>query len=375
MIARRTHRKSRLGCSECKKRHIKCDESRPVCLNCSRTGRECSFVHLTPSVPVQSPTPSSPASQIRSEPTSDYIDDPPVNMVQMELLAHFMSCPTLGFIEVLPKASDLISPSKFVQEALGCDYLMNELLAFSARHLATLRPEKSPFYLYHASNLQTHALSLFTSAHAVPNKNNCTHILFFSWLLGIHLLCDVPTARSQDDILERFLHCFELFRGIRVVTIGAWKFLLESEYQKIFKDGAAAANNVSAGSHTSSLLALVRDSLGMDEAQKTGCEEAIARLQWVFEVHDRTGPEEVIWHSAQVALSWPLTVTPEFLQCLQARRPEALLVLAHFAVILSWCKSSWIFGPVGSQLLDGIVSSLGPGWERWLQWPKEMIQV
>ncbi|KAH7111207.1 hypothetical protein EDB81DRAFT_830706 [Dactylonectria macrodidyma] len=375
MMARRTHRKSRLGCSECKKRHIKCDESRPVCLNCSKTDRECSFVHLTASVPVQlqSPTPSSPASQIRSEPTSDYVDAPAANMVQMELLAHFMSCPSLGFVEILPKAN-LISPSKLVDEALGCDYLMNELLAFSARHLATIRPEKSSFYLYHASNLQTHALSLFTRAHAVSNKDNSMHVLFFSWLLGIHLLCDVPTTGSHDDILERFFHYLELFRGIRIVTVSAWQFFLESEYQNIFKDGAAAANKISAGSHTSSLIALVRDSLGMDEAQKTGCEEAIARLQWVFEIHHRTGPEEVIGHSAQVAFSWPLTVTPEFLQCLQARRPEALLVLAHFAVILSWCKSSWIFGPVGSQLLDGIVSGLGPGWERWLQWPKEMIQ-
>ncbi|KAK7431571.1 hypothetical protein QQZ08_001789 [Neonectria magnoliae] len=294
-------------------------------------------------------------------------------MVQMELLSHFISSHFIGSTEIIPQVN-FISSSKLVEEALCCDYLMNEILAFSARHLATTKPDKTSFYLYHASSLQTHALSLFTSAHVEPNKDNCMHVIFFSWLLGIHLLCDVPNG-NQEDILGRFLHYFELFRGIRIVTMGAWKFLLESEYQEIFKDGAAAANNVSDGSHTSSLLGLVRDSLGMDDVQKKGCEEAIARLQWVFDIQEQKGPHDAVQHCGQTAFSWPLIVTPEFLQCLQAKRPEALLVLAHFAVILSWCRSSWIFGSVGGQLLESIISALGPGWERWLQWPKEMIQT
>ncbi|KAF7557965.1 hypothetical protein G7Z17_g244 [Cylindrodendrum hubeiense] len=374
MIARRTHRKSRLGCAECKKRHIKCDESRPVCVNCSSTERKCSFIHLEATVPLPSPAPSSPASQIRSETTSDHVDAPAANMVQLELLSHFISCHSIGFSEILPKI-DIVTPNEMVDKALGCDFLMNELLAFSARHLATTRPDREAFYLYHAKNLQTHALSLFTGAHVEPNKDNCIHILFFSWLLGIHLLCDVPSTRGQDDILERFLHYFELFRGIRVVTVGAWTFLVESEYREIFERGAAAAKNVSVGSHTSSLRDLVRDSLGINEVQKKACEEAISRLQWVFENYDRIGPKEALVDCAHVAFSWPLLVSPEFLQCLRAKRPEALLILAHFAVVLFYCRSSWIFGPVGAQLLESIVSTLGPGWERWLQWPKEVIQT
>jgi hypothetical protein len=39
---RRTHKKSRLGCFECKKRRIKCDETQPMCLNCAVRGVICS---------------------------------------------------------------------------------------------------------------------------------------------------------------------------------------------------------------------------------------------------------------------------------------------------------------------------------------------
>lgn len=32
---RRSHRKSRVGCAECKRRHIRCDKLRPVCDHCT----------------------------------------------------------------------------------------------------------------------------------------------------------------------------------------------------------------------------------------------------------------------------------------------------------------------------------------------------
>ncbi|KLJ05323.1 hypothetical protein EMPG_11195 [Blastomyces silverae] len=36
-------RRSRSGCTECRRRHRKCDETRPSCSSCRRTGKECSY--------------------------------------------------------------------------------------------------------------------------------------------------------------------------------------------------------------------------------------------------------------------------------------------------------------------------------------------
>ncbi|KAI0966625.1 hypothetical protein F4678DRAFT_475742 [Xylaria arbuscula] len=43
-IGARGIRKVRSGCQTCKIRHKKCDESRPACLQCSGTGRQCDFM-------------------------------------------------------------------------------------------------------------------------------------------------------------------------------------------------------------------------------------------------------------------------------------------------------------------------------------------
>ncbi|KAG7700161.1 hypothetical protein KL930_000848 [Ogataea haglerorum] len=40
---RKFHKKSRKGCATCKKRRVKCDETRPVCGNCDRMGIQCVY--------------------------------------------------------------------------------------------------------------------------------------------------------------------------------------------------------------------------------------------------------------------------------------------------------------------------------------------
>ncbi|KAG9252137.1 uncharacterized protein F5Z01DRAFT_251304 [Emericellopsis atlantica] len=48
---RRNHTRSRDGCLTCRKRHKRCDETKPVCINCSTTSRQCEYSQ--PSVPLR----------------------------------------------------------------------------------------------------------------------------------------------------------------------------------------------------------------------------------------------------------------------------------------------------------------------------------
>ncbi|KAJ5358842.1 uncharacterized protein N7496_011255 [Penicillium cataractarum] len=43
MPSRRSHTKSRKGCLECKRRHVKCDEGTPKCTLCRKRRLECSY--------------------------------------------------------------------------------------------------------------------------------------------------------------------------------------------------------------------------------------------------------------------------------------------------------------------------------------------
>lgn len=62
---RRSHRKSRFGCGNCKRRRIKCDEGRPSCSNCIRRQVRCEFRGNT----------ASPANAASSDVTPNTVND------------------------------------------------------------------------------------------------------------------------------------------------------------------------------------------------------------------------------------------------------------------------------------------------------------
>ncbi|KAL7935895.1 hypothetical protein V8C35DRAFT_264017 [Trichoderma chlorosporum] len=47
---RKTHRKSRLGCGNCKIRSVKCDESKPTCRRCHASGFTCNYSQTIPTL-------------------------------------------------------------------------------------------------------------------------------------------------------------------------------------------------------------------------------------------------------------------------------------------------------------------------------------
>ncbi|KFZ01894.1 hypothetical protein V501_09738 [Pseudogymnoascus sp. VKM F-4519 (FW-2642)] len=60
--ARKGVSKSKTGCFTCRVRHIKCDETRPSCIRCTETGRQCDY--LNPALAV--PPPPKPVKRLSS---------------------------------------------------------------------------------------------------------------------------------------------------------------------------------------------------------------------------------------------------------------------------------------------------------------------
>ncbi|ANB13388.1 Upc2p [Sugiyamaella lignohabitans] len=114
-VKRRPHSKSRRGCSNCKKRRVKCDETHPRCKNCDHLGLECSFT----------------TDQVAKVSYSNG----PLNMVDLKLFYNY----TTVVWKTITSAG--ISNEEVWGEdvpALAFEYpfLMRCLLTFSATHLS-----------------------------------------------------------------------------------------------------------------------------------------------------------------------------------------------------------------------------------------------
>jgi hypothetical protein len=83
-IPRKGHTKSRRGCFNCKKRKIKCQETRPLCANCDKSGIPCQYPKAPQAAPSSlSMSVPSPIMQPQATPTV-------FSMVDMRYFHHFL---------------------------------------------------------------------------------------------------------------------------------------------------------------------------------------------------------------------------------------------------------------------------------------------
>lgn len=72
-------------------------------------------------------------------------------------------------------------------------------------------------------------------------------------------------------------------------------------------------------------------------------------------------------------LAWLTLVPNEFAELVEERMPQALLVLAHYFVLLKRVDYMWWAKGKAESLLQTIRGVLGDGWDKWLQWPIDEI--
>ncbi|KAL2811278.1 hypothetical protein BJX63DRAFT_399578 [Aspergillus granulosus] len=380
-MARRAHRKSRNGCLECKRRHVKCDERQPVCSNCTTSQRVCEygsrFLSAYPRSPLPgrvgqsaSPAPASGGASPESQgPSSAPVPDQPVNMLHVDLFhnlyteVHLTFDPTRSF----PWLADLVG------ESITTPYLVNELLAFSALHLSTTRPSRREFYRYHAAHLQTHALSIFKESNPQVTQETCVPLFLFATVLGIHMLCDTLIYREETSLpafLPRFVHFFRLYYGVRAVISEAWSIIQDTVLAPTFNYGRDVyAFDGHFGPGCSKLLSLITNAnLGKDLTDTY--RQAIESLQSCLNVTEGSHEPHA---SINGVTTWPILVQIEFGDLLEQERPEALVILAHYALLLHRFRHSWLFGDSGQFIIVEVTRHLGDEWKEWLEWPNDVV--
>ena len=83
--------------------------------------------------------------------------------------------------------------------------------------------------------------------------------------------------------------------------------------------------------------------------------------------------EPDVSQSANMIFGWLVIVGKEYTDLLSARRPEALIILSYYAVVLHKRRNFWAIGDAGRFLVNAIDIHLGRHWDRWLTWPRNMV--
>lgn len=75
----------------------------------------------------------------------------------------------------------------------------------------------------------------------------------------------------------------------------------------------------------------------------------------------------------QMVCEWTMLVPPLFIELLAVKKPVALIVLAHYAVLLHHGRELWQVRDAGAYILGIIEDYLGPQWGEWIQYPRGQL--
>jgi len=293
-------------------------------------------------------------------------------MLHFELLYH-LSTETIPSVE-LNSEQIKIPVSELFRVCVSAPYAMNEALALAALHLAAVSsPDKKDFYRTHAGYLQTKALSMFNAMKPEVNAETSGAIFLFSVMLGNHLLSDALVFRDTDfnNFMEKLSQSIHLFRGVRVVAGLSFHILAETPLSPMLRYNKMPSDRDGfLGPECQRLLDLVTSArLGQSI---TDCyKDAIENLQ----LASNSANSDPGFMSKSPIAAWPVRVSDEYFDALKARRPEALIIFAHYAVLLHSIRDSWLFCDSGLFLIESINAFLGPGWEEWMAFPNSVLDT
>lgn len=295
----------------------------------------------------------------------------PLNMLHLELL-HYWSSGLYKSFHISMDNHELYADA-CIRHGLQHPFLMIQILAASSLSMSISRPEQRDFYHQHAVRMQAEALAGFHAIYRL-DEGNIVPAFLMSSLVALHSFCETFTFRHDEfnPTLDALINCISLLRGVRSVIGDWWPFLLASEIGPILITAHERREKFDNNTYRLDNLRTLVASADVSNASKAAYDIALQELEILYAIQqDMDDPEAM--DSANMILSWLVVIPKEFVEALSARRPEALIILAYYAIMLHRRKQFWAVGDAGQFLIKHIAAHLGNHWNDYLDLPLSAI--
>ncbi|GAM91695.1 hypothetical protein ANO11243_097480 [Dothideomycetidae sp. 11243] len=254
------------------------------------------------------------------------------------------------------------------------EFLMHGILACAALHLAHLNPQDRQTHLLTSAKHQGRAIPLFREAVAHLDAANCDAVLA---LVHIQTICSFASHRENERLLlvdpqsADILCDWLLFMrtGCKFVA-GVRPLLMQGPLRSLICDWKNPIDPENEP-YTPLVAQLLTAVPARDHADAWSDEEcrvyrnAVYELGYAIARADRLGPDFGTWDALR---GWPIPLSNNYLQLLRQLHPGALIVLAHYCILLHRLEGKWYFKGRAQRLSGHIRQRLDPKWHAHVQW-------
>ena len=259
------------------------------------------------------------------------------------------------------------------REALPHDFLMHALLSFASAHLAQICPTQRQMYGESALTHRNMALRSSIPHLREVTRTNCHALFVFSSLIAISTFSSPKSSNIPlDSPIDNILTFVVLIRGVNTVLqsgldwikAGSLEALLETERVDWRQKIGPVPMSLRDAAHK---LRAWND----QHTSETRWELYAMTIQNLESFY---GAHSIITSDRSLVFIWCATVPAEFVARLRERDPMALVVLAHWAVLLHSVSAQWWASERGKLLVETIYQELDDGWKPAVQWPMDVVQ-
>ncbi|OBT79995.1 hypothetical protein VF21_01163 [Pseudogymnoascus sp. 05NY08] len=313
--------------------------------------------------------PTNPPLLITAPPDRTAIAPENASWDEFELLHHFSTATyaTLASRNDLRRMWQIHVPKM----ALKHRFLMHGIFSITALHLARSHPENKSSYIDRAIRHHNIALQEFTLELQGINQENGTSLFTCAVLTGVFAL-SLAMSRPHEEptgCIEELSDIFMLLRGAPLVLAEMWTWIRESEISPLFI-GRRTDDSVVLSDEVLNAIKLLEDRnqlMSRSESDRHIYTIAIQGLEGCFKLVSSKERDN------GMVFSWPIAVSQEYIAFLRSHQQMALVILAHYAVILNEIRDTWWVMGWGSKLIQELDQVVEDEWKSLLVWPTEMI--
>lgn len=256
------------------------------------------------------------------------------------------------------------------------DFLLRGILAVSALHAAYMFPHRKMEYDLKASTHQSLALQSYQEVLTHVDNSNCHALFLFSCLIIVMAFAS-SIKDEASDFQTDILHWFYLLRGCNEV-IKLHNEILSAGFLKPLLDELNytenhAAYDIPDAERITDLFAIC-NAAGQEREVNQAYTLAIHSLLSTFiqaSILRKRGEGMVL-----ASFVWPINLPPRFLELLGEKQPQALVILAHYCVLIYWgeVNNTWFMVGWARYMLDTIRASIPDDWHEHLNWPESIVK-
>ncbi|KAI9170534.1 hypothetical protein HJFPF1_00002 [Paramyrothecium foliicola] len=295
------------------------------------------------------------------------------SLADLELLEHWHRYPVTGDMSETTKRIQY----DLVRLGFSHHYLLNSILGLTALQLYSEDQSQTKWYaraIAHQQAAITRARPHFESIDETQNQALLGFSAFTSMYAVAEPISRPARIRSQArfDPIQELLNALHFSRSTLCFVQQNFSPLAISESWLFTKFSAHRQDTLKDLEVRYPTLASLRECIEHQCAmeEKAACLHAAKalfhRIATLSENLTDPEPGKVIW-------GWGLEVHQNFLDLCSARHPVALVVLAHFTVLMSFYQQHWCVRGWPRWLLGYIMGILGNGWKDTLKWPVDII--